>query len=387
MDGEVVRSLYRMLYRGAKRLDAAPASKALLRLPCTDRYDFSKSMWVDIPHLDSELDKDGKRKETADQLASRHLSSILGGGLLYRPQTSACKVLREAFRHPVSEPEKLGLRIDTGFVAMRVMSTVLSVADSVLQKPPVELHEVADSSTNNPIWCKTTGADLEVGSVLVAHPLVGGIFGRKLILLYDYEAERGASGLVINGPVTAEIALDNLLSTKPSKKDAETRRLDVYNGGPVMSRTERQGSTRKTPVRLNVLHTHGDLRGAQPVCPGLFVNFKREDAYDKYMQGELKAEDLMIIQGYAGWGPNQLEGELRQHTWFASKVEGVPLLIQDRLRRERENEEEKKQSGAGFVELSAMNDAEEMPWQKVLKGLGGEYAEMWRIPRLRESEG
>lgn len=38
MDGEVVRSLYRTLYRGARQLDRVPASKALLRRPPSKRY-------------------------------------------------------------------------------------------------------------------------------------------------------------------------------------------------------------------------------------------------------------------------------------------------------------------------------------------------------------
>lgn len=230
--------------------------------------------------------------------------------------------------------------------------------------------------------------ELEIGSILAAHPLMDGVFSRKLILLFNYDPSRGASGLVINGPDIAVLSVEDLLGATEKITGREPEFLNLYYGGPVFSRREKLGAGRvvsepltgvqSEPSRLEwsavgqvtdvdfssssirfasmimvfaqinvkVLHTHGDLPGAHQICPGLYLNFKREDALDKYMAGELRTNEMMVIEGYSGWGPNQLEGELLQHSWFSSKVSDTLSLIRSRLRASQPPGDPEMQKGS-----------------------------------------
>jgi putative transcriptional regulator len=139
------------------------------------------------------------------------------------------------------------------------------------------------------------------GTFLVARPaLRDPFFGRSVVLLLDHGAE-GAFGLVLNRPAQA----------------AELP-FPVFIGGPCQ------------PQGLLMLHGHADWvkkpdERPGEVCPGIFVG--DTDTFNRL--GEMPDDaqwKFRVFTGYAGWGPQQLEGEMAQGAWIVLPASGERLF-------------------------------------------------------------
>jgi putative transcriptional regulator len=124
----------------------------------------------------------------------------------------------------------------------------------------------------------------------------------KTVVLIVEHAEGGAMGVVVNRPsgVTISSALKKHFALP------ETGEM-VYFGGPV----ERNA--------LFVLHNLADLDEADfPVVPGLFVGNSPE-AFEGIVRRASAGDEALrfrIYFGCAGWGADQLEGELARNDWL-----------------------------------------------------------------------
>jgi putative transcriptional regulator len=139
------------------------------------------------------------------------------------------------------------------------------------------------------------------GTFLVARPtLRDPFFGRSVVLLLDHGTE-GAFGLVLNRPAQA----------------AELP-FPVFIGGLCQ------------PQGLLMLHGHSDwvkTPDERPgeVCPGVFVG--DTDTFNRL--GEMPDDaqwKFRVFTGYAGWGPQQLEGEMAQGAWIVLPASGERLF-------------------------------------------------------------
>lgn len=140
------------------------------------------------------------------------------------------------------------------------------------------------------------------GAFLVAgHSLRDPTFRQTVILVLRADAE-GAFGLVVNRQATAE-----------------GLPFPVFIGGPC----ESQG--------LFMLHGHAewlgpsDDRTEKEVAPGVFLG----DSSCIGRVGEKPSEQpfrFRVFNGYAGWGPGQLEGELAVGAWEVVAGEGEVLF-------------------------------------------------------------
>jgi putative transcriptional regulator len=135
------------------------------------------------------------------------------------------------------------------------------------------------------------------GTLLVARPpLRDSFFTRSVILLLQHGPE-GAFGLVLNRPAQAEGAP-----------------FPVFVGGPCKLE--------------GLLMIHGeqdwleesDEQPAQ-VCPGVYLG--DAECFEK-VNGPTGDPDwkYRVFAGYAGWGPEQLEGELSQGAWIVLPAQG-----------------------------------------------------------------
>jgi putative transcriptional regulator len=140
------------------------------------------------------------------------------------------------------------------------------------------------------------------GSFLIARPaLKESTFCQTVVLLLEHGAE-GAFGLVVNRPAPVE-----------------ELPLPVFAGGPC----ESEG--------LLLLHGHADWVEPTPdllkseVAPGIYLG-------DTSCIGRVKdppqGEPLRyrLFAGYAGWGPEQLEGELAAGVWAVVPATGQLLF-------------------------------------------------------------
>lgn len=152
---------------------------------------------------------------------------------------------------------------------------------------------------------------LRPGVFLYAAPaLKNPHFVETVVLLVRY-GRAGAMGLIINRPSDdrADEALPGV---------AGLRGL-VYRGGPV------QQEALLALVRLS--RPSGD---ALRILKDVFLTGQREDIARAARQGPA-AERVRIYSGYSGWGPSQLDSEVRLGAWVVARGE-VPLVFSERPR-------------------------------------------------------
>jgi putative transcriptional regulator len=145
-------------------------------------------------------------------------------------------------------------------------------------------------------------ADGFAGQLLVAMPqMQDPRFAKSVIYLCAHTPE-GAMGLVLNKLVDSITFPDLLeqLSIEPAISGDEIR---VHFGGPVES------------GRGFVLHTADYQReGTLPINSGIALT-ATVDILRDMARGAGPRQTLLAL-GYAGWGPGQLEREIKQNGWL-----------------------------------------------------------------------
>lgn len=143
------------------------------------------------------------------------------------------------------------------------------------------------------------------GKLLIAMPgLLDPRFARSVIYICSHSDE-GALGLVVNKPAT-ELAFKDLLEQLEIPVGPDTDQIRIHIGGPV----ER--------ARGFVLHS-GDYNVADAtmsVTPDVGMTASVDILRD-IARGR-GPEQLLFTLGYSGWGPSQLEGEIRRNGWLTS---------------------------------------------------------------------
>ena len=140
------------------------------------------------------------------------------------------------------------------------------------------------------------------GQLLIAMPAMQDPrFAQSVIYLCAHSPE-GAMGLVVNRPVE-NLTFDDLLKQLSIEPLPPARRIQVQAGGPVEQ------------VRGFVLHTadwmqDGSLRVNEAMALTASIDVLREIA-----RGGGPRRGLLAL-GYAGWGPGQLEREIKQNGWL-----------------------------------------------------------------------
>ena len=147
-----------------------------------------------------------------------------------------------------------------------------------------------------------TSLDL-TGSMLIAMPgMADPRFAQSLVYLCDHSS-KGAMGLIVNKPAH-DMSFAELLEQLEIDATVPTDAVKVYFGGPVET------------GRGFVLHSSeykSDLRTLR-VRNGLALT-PTLDVLEDIAAGQ-GPNRVMMMLGYAGWGPGQLEGELAQNGWL-----------------------------------------------------------------------
>lgn len=141
------------------------------------------------------------------------------------------------------------------------------------------------------------------GKLLVATPTLGDPnFAHAVIYLCSHSGE-GAMGLIVNRPVESP-DLREILRHFDIRMDKKRGRKPIYLGGPV-----EQG-------KGFVLHTD-DYRheSSMPVLDP-FVLTSSIDVL-RAIAEERGPRCSLVALGYAGWGPGQLDRELRDNSWLS----------------------------------------------------------------------
>jgi|SRR6476659_5286112 putative transcriptional regulator len=136
-------------------------------------------------------------------------------------------------------------------------------------------------------------------------------FSRSVVLLCKHTGE-GAFGLVVNRPLTTTgrvtVNLDRPVSTD--------RELQVWIGGPVEPQTSWVLVGREPD-------DHDEHRGMR-ITDSLYLSTS-PDLLQRLLEPSPPPRARLIV-GYSGWGPGQLEEELKASAWLLSDVDGDLLF-------------------------------------------------------------
>lgn len=152
-----------------------------------------------------------------------------------------------------------------------------------------------------PALCRAqsmAAADLAQGKILVApRDSPDPHFANSVILLARY-SRTGALGLML------QYKSDLSLKKIPALKSAGKRTDPVFVGGPV-----------ELPSVLMLERSETEPPGAALLITGNLYLLAAEPAVLAALHDKT-ASDLRVFIGYSGWGPGQLEREVRRRGWY-----------------------------------------------------------------------
>lgn len=134
------------------------------------------------------------------------------------------------------------------------------------------------------------------GQLLIASPrLMDPHFHQTVVLLVHHDTE-GAMGLVLNRPTTLQVAqIWHQVTEDPCVHSGL-----LHTGGPC------EGV-------LMALHTQPDA-AQETVTDDLY--FTTERSHLTWLMSEGGHAPARVFSGHAGWGPQQLEAELKESAWL-----------------------------------------------------------------------
>jgi putative transcriptional regulator len=159
----------------------------------------------------------------------------------------------------------------------------------------------------------TSGRTSFAGQLLIASPAMRDPFNHAVIFLAQHNRD-GALGIVINHPL-ANRPIAGVLKALGADASGVTDSVRVFLGGPVGQNT------------AFVLHSTDYHRNDTLDIDGRVALSNAADVLPDIGRGKGPKKSLVVF-GYAGWGPSQLEDELAQGAWV-TVPEDLALVFDD----------------------------------------------------------
>lgn len=135
-------------------------------------------------------------------------------------------------------------------------------------------------------------------------------FSRTVTLICEHTPD-GAMGVTINRQLdlSIESIFEQLgIKTNHTARADSSLPIGVYQGGPVQ---ENRGFVLHSPI--------GSWESTLPITEELGLSTS-QDILQAMALGE-GPEQCLLALGYAGWGPGQLEFEMRENTWLSGPAD------------------------------------------------------------------
>jgi putative transcriptional regulator len=154
------------------------------------------------------------------------------------------------------------------------------------------------------------------GQLLIAMPGMGDPrFEKSVVFLCDH-SDKGAMGLIVNKPLN-EVRFSELVDQLGVETNDAVPDLPIHFGGPV------EGG------RGFVLHSADyTLNDSTLRVNGGFGMTATLDVVQDIATGRGPARSIFAL-GYAGWGPGQLEAEIRQNGWLTAEADAELVFSRD----------------------------------------------------------
>jgi putative transcriptional regulator len=151
------------------------------------------------------------------------------------------------------------------------------------------------------------------GQLLVAGPSMGDPRFRETVIVMLRHSRDGAMGLIVNRPAGEHSMADLLQAFGDDAAKAEGS-VPIYLGGPVQKEL------------AFVLHSADYRRsGTMDVTGEIAVTANHDVIRD--IAAKNGPKKFLLVFGYAGWAPGQLEGELAANAWYITPID--PALVFD----------------------------------------------------------
>lgn len=151
--------------------------------------------------------------------------------------------------------------------------------------------------TNEP----TTG--YLTGQLLVAMPTMADPRFHRAVIYVCAHSSEGAMGLVINKPLNDLRFADILNQLKITPRASSCAQIHVHRGGPVEVQ------------RGFVLHTTDYQKPGTVVVNNDIALSATTEVLRDIAEGQGPHHNLMAL-GYSGWGPSQLDEEIKRNAWL-----------------------------------------------------------------------
>jgi len=171
-------------------------------------------------------------------------------------------------------------------------------------------------------WAYDSGKVIETGAVIL-----GGVeqdfgfglrqqyFHKTVILVIDHNENQFTKGIILNRPT------DMLLVDENEMEEDKKRKWRVWFGGDV------QGWDSFMPEIVCLHSLQGpeiEKVSTQVMKDMQYTTF--DDAKKLVKDGLAAPSDFWVFCGYAGWGPQQLMGELERKSWYMVATDSQTLL-------------------------------------------------------------
>ena len=173
----------------------------------------------------------------------------------------------------------------------------------------------------------------EQGKLLISEPFMNDPnFKRSVVLLASHN-EEGSVGFVLNRPM--ELKLEQILD------EFEGNDFPIFDGGPVQRDS------------LFYVHTLGDaIPDSINILGDLYWGGNFETVKALLHGKKVSKNELRLFIGYSGWGPEQLQAEIKSNSWLVAPAS---------------------------IDIVMTNDWNKL-WKEVLKGMGKEFGIIANFP-------
>jgi len=154
-------------------------------------------------------------------------------------------------------------------------------------------------------------ARLRPGALLFASPgLAGSVFDSSVILLTHHDRS-GSAGVIINQPT--HVPLSHVMELE----GADASSLPLYRGGPVMP-----------GVITALVRLPSPDEGTSHIMEDLYL-VREAETLTRLLARPGAERTVRVYAGYAGWGAQQLDGEVRRDTWLVARADPDKAFLED----------------------------------------------------------
>lgn len=152
--------------------------------------------------------------------------------------------------------------------------------------------------------------------LLIAMPTLGDTYFNKTVTYICEHNQDGAMGLIINLPVN--LTLHDLLSQLDENDLLDQKNDGIDQADPLNQRVLSGGPVSRE--RGFVLHSPQDCWDKSlSLSPDIMITTSKDILLS--LGTKNAPEHFIVTLGYAGWGPGQLEEELKENSWLTTPAD------------------------------------------------------------------